>query len=264
MTLTNLLVAVNVLVYLAELATGGAERGSAVQRGILYGPAVVQHGEWWRIVSGAFLHGSIMHIAFNMFALYQVGNLVEQLFGRIRFALLYAIALAGAAAAVLWFNYDQPTLGASGAIFGLFGALVAVGLRLGKRGRSLIGQVVPVVAINLVFTFAVPGISAAGHIGGLITGFLAGLVLFMIPSQQRERAYAYAYAPSGEPAADRTASYGGSAAASGAPYANARAPHATDLSEPEPGVVTIEHPPHAAPHEEAAPVAPLETRDPRE
>jgi rhomboid protease GluP len=236
-TLTNLLVAINVLVYLAELATGGAEQGSVVQRGILYGPAVLQGGEWWRIIGGAFLHGSIMHIAFNMFALYQVGNLVEQLFGRVRFALLYAIALAGAAAAVLWFNYDQPTLGASGAIFGLFGALVAVGLRLGKRGRSLIGQVVPVVAINLVFTFAVPGISAAGHIGGLITGFLAGLVLFMIPSQQRERAYAYAFAA---------------------------APEEAHPSEPEPEVVTIEHPPHAAPHEEAAPVAPLETRDPRE
>jgi membrane associated rhomboid family serine protease len=252
-TLTNLLVAINVLVYLAELATGGADRGSVVQRGVLYGPAVVQGGEWWRIVSGAFLHGSIMHIGFNMFALYQVGNLIEQLFGRVRFALLYAIALAGSAAAVLWFNYDQPTLGASGAIFGLFGALVAVGLRLGKRGRSLIGQVVPVVAINLVFTFAVPGISAAGHIGGLITGFFAGLLLFMIPSHQRERAYAYAFAPGDPNAADRDA-----------PYAIATGPHATDLSEPEPGVVTIEHPPHAAPHEEAAPVAPLETRDPRE
>lgn len=213
MTLTNLLVALNVIVYVAELATGGDNRGSLVQQGILYGPLVVQGGEWYRIVSGAFLHGSIMHIAFNMFALYQVGNLVEQLFGRVRFALLYALALLGSAAAVLWFNYGVPTLGASGAIFGLFGALVAVGLRLGQRGRALIGQVVPVVAINLVFTFAVPGISAAGHVGGLITGFLVGLVLFMVPSQHRERAYAYAY---------------------------------------------------AAPHEEAAPVAPLETRDPRE
>ncbi|MEA2663673.1 MAG: hypothetical protein QOI11_617 [Candidatus Eremiobacteraeota bacterium] len=243
MTLTNLLVAINVAVYLAELATGGDQRGSVVARGILYGPAVVQGGQWYRIVTGAFLHGSIMHVAFNMFALYQVGNLIEQLFGRVRFALLYAIALAGAAAAVLWFSYDQPTLGASGAIFGLFGALVAVGLRLGKRGRALIGQVVPVVAINLVFTFAVPGISAAGHVGGLITGFLAGLVLFMIPSQQRERAYAFAYAPAPE---------------------ETNPDAAPDRRAPQPGVVTIEHPPHAAPHEDDEPVAPLETRDPRE
>jgi membrane associated rhomboid family serine protease len=247
-TLTNLLVAINVAVYLAELATGGDQRGGVVQRSILYGPAVVQGGEWWRVVSGAFLHGSIPHIAFNMFALYQVGNLIEALFGRVRFALLYTIALLGSAAAVLWFNFEQPTLGASGAIFGLFGALVAVGLRLGKRGRALIGQVVPVVAINLVFTFAVPGISAAGHVGGLITGFLAGLVLFMLPSQHRERAYAYAYAPAPQEA-DPVATY------------RAEAPR-PDEAQPE--VVTIEHPPHAAPHEDDEPVAPLETRDPRE
>lgn len=244
MTLTNVLVAINVAVYLAELATGGDNRGRLVQDWYLYGPAVVHGGEWWRVVSAAFLHGSIPHIAFNMFALYQVGNLVEALFGRVRYALLYAIALLGSAAAVLWFSYDQPTLGASGAIFGLFGALVAVGLRLGKRGRALIGQVVPVVAINLVFTFAVPGISAAGHVGGLITGFLAGLVLFMLPSPQRERAYAYAYAPGADP----NAAYG--------------EPLAADPRQPE--VVTIEHPPHAAPHEDDEPVAPLETRDPRE
>lgn len=245
MTLTNVLVAINVLVFLAELATGGAARGSVVAFGVIYGPAVVQGGEWWRLVTGAFLHGSIMHVAFNMFALYQVGNLVEQLFGRARFALLYAIALLASSAAVLAFSYDQPTLGASGAIFGLFGALVAVGLRLGARGRALIGQVVPVVVINLGFTFAIPGISAAAHVGGLITGFLAGLALFMVPSRQRERAYAYAYAPS---------------AAEPPPIENESL--ASNAHRPE--VVTIEHPPHAAPHEEEAPVAPLETRDPRE
>ncbi len=261
MTLTNLLVAINLLVYLAELATGGADRGRVVEQGVLYGPAVVQGGEWWRIVSGAFLHGSIMHVAFNMFALYQVGNLVETLFGRVRFALLYAIALLGAAAAVLWFNYDQPTLGASGAIFGLFGALVAIGLRLGARGRGLIGQVVPVIAINLVFTFAVPGISAAGHVGGLITGFVAGLLLFMVPSRQRERAYAYAYAPGASDAP-------GGADSAAEPYASGepQAPAGTGASGTAhpPQVETIDHPPHAAPHEEADPVAPLETRDPRE
>ncbi len=239
MTLTNVLVAINVLVFIAELATGGPERGSVAIAGVIYGPAVVQGGEWWRLITGAFLHGSIMHVAFNMFALYQVGNLVEQLFGRARFALLYAIALLASSAAVLAFSFDQPTLGASGAIFGLFGALVAVGLRLGARGRALIGQVVPVVAINLVFTFAIPGISAAAHVGGLITGFLAGLVLFMVPSRQRERVYAYAYAP------------------------GASEPPPIENDEIEPGAVTIEHPPHAAPHEEE-PVAPLETRDPRE
>jgi rhomboid protease GluP len=191
-TITNVLVAINVLMFLWELATGGPD----VDHGQLYGPAVVAGHQWWRIFAGAFLHGSYAHVGLNMLALYQVGNIVEQLYGKVRFVLLYTIAIVGSGLAVLYFNFDVPTLGASGAIFGLFGALVAVGLRLGARGRSLIGQVLPIIVINLVFTFAVPGISAAAHVGGLVTGFLAGLVLYMLPSQRQ-----YAYAPVAEPAA---------------------------------------------------------------
>jgi membrane associated rhomboid family serine protease len=194
-SLTNLLILINVVAFVWELATGGPD----YDHGYLIGSAVIEHGQWWRLITAAFLHGSIPHVALNMLALYQVGNLVEQLFGKLRFALLYALAMLGSGIAVIWFNYNQPTLGASGAIFGLFGALVAVGLRLGKRGRALIAQVVPIVALNLVFTFAVPGISAAAHVGGLITGFLVGLVLFMVPSRARERAYAYAFASVAEP-----------------------------------------------------------------
>jgi membrane associated rhomboid family serine protease len=131
-----------------------------------------------------------MHIAFNMFALYQVGTIVEQLFGKVRYVALYAVALVGAGLAVVYVAPNDLTVGASGAIFGLFGALVAVGVRLGKRGRGLIGQVLPIIVINLVLTFTIPNISAAGHVGGLLTGLVAGLVLFMAP---RRRAYAYAY-----------------------------------------------------------------------
>lgn len=221
LTLTNLLVAINVLAYVWEVATGGPN----VDHGWLYGPAVA-HGEWWRIVTAAFLHGSITHIAFNMIALYQLGNDVELLYGRVRFALIYAIALLGSSFAVLQFSYNEPTLGASGAIYGLFGAIVAVGLRLGKRGRGLIGRVLPVLLLNLAFTYTFPGISAAAHVGGLIAGLLAGLVLFMMPSRYRDAAYAYAFAPSDDAA----------------------------------GVQTIEQPPHAGPNADAG--APIE-RDPR-
>jgi rhomboid protease GluP len=222
-SLTNFIVAVNVVAFVWELATGGP----GVDHGYLYGPAVMVGGEWWRIVTAAFLHGSILHVGLNMLALYQVGNMVEELFGKFRFLLLYALAIAGSGFAVLYFAYGQYTLGASGAIFGLFGALVAVGLRMDARGRALVGQVVPVIVINLVFTFSIPQISAAAHVGGLITGFLAGLVLFRMP---RPPAYAYAYATPDEGARE---------------------------------VETIEQPPAAAPHEaEGAP--PLEVRDPRE
>ena len=213
---------INLVIYVWELATGGPD----VDHGWLYGPAV-SNGEWWRIFTAAFLHGSWAHVGLNMFALFQVGNLVELLYGRVRYALLYVLSIIGSGVAVLTFSYNLPTLGASGAIFGLFGALVAVGLRMGSRGRGLIGQVLPIIVINLAFTFAVPGISAAAHVGGLLTGFVVGLVLYMMPSERRQAAYAFAR----DPRSDAEA------------------------------VETLEGPPHAEPPEEAAdPVL----RDPRE
>jgi membrane associated rhomboid family serine protease len=226
-TITNFLILVNVLAFVWELTTGGPDN----DHGQLLGVAVVQYGQWWRIFTGAFLHANYLHIGLNMFALYQVGNVVEALYGKVRFILLYLVAIVGSGLAVVAFNYDVPTLGASGAIFGLFGALVAVGLRLGPRGRSLIAQVLPIILINLVFTVSVPGISIAAHVGGLLTGFVAGLVLFMMPAGHPTAAYAFA-------------------AASNAPA-------------PAPEVETIEHPPEAAPHE-AEDAPPFEEGDPRE
>jgi rhomboid protease GluP len=181
-TVTNVLVAINVVVFLVELATGGPD----ADHGQLYGPAVVVGHQWWRIVAAAFLHGSIPHVALNMLALYQVGNIVERAMGSARYLLLYAFATVGSGLAVLWFNYDVPTLGASGAIFGLFGALVAIGLSLPPRGMSIVTQTLPIIGINLAFGFLVPGISNAGHIGGLLSGFVAGWILFGIPSRQRD------------------------------------------------------------------------------
>ncbi|MBD5653633.1 MAG: rhomboid family intramembrane serine protease [Candidatus Eremiobacteraeota bacterium] len=184
LTVTNVLIFANVAVYAFIVAHGGpTEHDPYYVAGMLYGPAVLQDGQWYRIVTGAFLHGGIPHIALNMFALYQLGTFVERALGPWRMALIYAISLVGGGLAVVYFDPQNPTVGASGAIFGLFGALFAIGVRLGKRGRSLISQTIPILVINLVFTFAVPFISKAGHLGGLISGFLAGLVLFAM--QQR-------------------------------------------------------------------------------
>ncbi len=243
-SLTNALVVVNVIAYVWLVSTGGLSSNRALfDHGALLGAACLQNGQWWRIVSGAFLHGGITHIAFNMFALWQVGNVVEQIYGKARFAVLYILAMFGAGCAVVFLAPSDLTVGASGAIFGLFGALVAVGIRVGgERGRGLVMQVLPVVVINLVLTFTIPNISAAGHVGGLITGFLAGLVLFMTPSR---REYAYAYA--GDPQDERTIEG----------VAVETPPHVA------PYVETIEHPPHGAPHEDEA-ARRLELRDPRE
>jgi membrane associated rhomboid family serine protease len=115
-----------------------------------------------------------------MYSLYVLGRFVEVLAGSWRMLLIYAISLLGGGYAVVYFSPYDPTVGASGAIFGLFGALFAIGLQLGSRGRALIGQMFPVLIINLVFTFAVPFISKAGHVGGLLSGFAAGYVLFAL------------------------------------------------------------------------------------
>jgi membrane associated rhomboid family serine protease len=229
-----LLIAANVVAYVWQTTTGG---GINYDHGYLSPQSVLQYGEWWRVFTAAFLHGGIAHIALNMLALYWLGREVEAIYGKARFAFLYALAIVGSGLAIIYFSpYKIPTLGASGAIYGLFGALVAVGIRLGKRGRAMIVNMVPVIVLNLAITFTVPGISAAGHIGGLITGFIVGFVLFMGPRSAR---LAYAYA---------------AAAAATSPAATADHPA---------GVETIEHPPDAGPHEEAD-APPLHVRDPRE
>jgi rhomboid protease GluP len=192
MTVTNVLIAINIVAFLWEISTGGLSSDAALlAHGALYGPAVVQGHQYWRIVSGAFLHGGWLHIAFNMWALYVVGTAVERFLGGPRMLAIYIASMIGSGITIVLFSPDAITVGASGAIFGLFGALVGIGIRLGKPGRSLIGQVLPIILINLVITFTVPNISAAGHIGGLITGFLVGLVAFeMRPRAPLAPAYA--------------------------------------------------------------------------
>lgn len=180
MTVTNALIAINAIAYVWEIATGidfNSNR-SLYDHGALVGAAVTQDGEWWRIITGAFLHGGLAHIAFNMFALYQLGRFVESYLGPWRMLAIYAISLVGGGLAIVYFAPQDVTVGASGAIFGLFGALFAIGVRLGRPGRALIVQTLPILVINLVFTFAVPFISKAGHLGGLASGFVAGLVFF--------------------------------------------------------------------------------------
>ncbi len=180
--LTRLLIAANVLVFLWELTTGDTSDGYVLVRdGALYGQ-LVAGGQWWRIFTAAFLHAGWLHIATNMFALYQVGTFVELLYGRARMAIIYFLAIIGSGVAVYVFSFDAPTVGASGAIFGLFGALAAAGLRLGKPGRDLVQQSAGIIILNLILGFTVfRFVSNAAHIGGLIAGALVGFALFRIP-----------------------------------------------------------------------------------
>ena len=173
---TRALIAINIIVYLATIATGGgisANSGTIFEHGVLFGPFVAD-GDYWRLISSAFMHYGPEHLGMNMLMLWLVGTPLEERMGRGRFLLVYVTAgLAGSAGAIL-VSPCVLTAGASGAIFGLFGA----GLVLERQGVSLFGAWLwAVVAINLVFTFQANNISVGGHIGGLIGGALAMLAL---------------------------------------------------------------------------------------
>jgi membrane associated rhomboid family serine protease len=165
---TMALIAINVGVVLVELGINGSFEGNNVFiKGVLWGPFVAQ-GDWWRLVTAMFLHANIWHIAVNMWSLYIVGTILEYAIGRWRFLLLYFVSgIAGSAGALVW-SPTQPTVGASGAIFGILGALFV----LERRGSIATGgQVAGMIVLNLVITFAFSSyISVGGHVGGLIGG----------------------------------------------------------------------------------------------
>lgn len=174
---TMVLIAVNVVVYVITAAQGG---GLNVPGGQLFADwalqgAIISTGEWWRLVTAMFLHGSLLHLAFNMFALYWLGNIIEDALGTPRFILVYIVSGLAGSAGALWFSSAfAVTVGASGAIFGLIGALLI--LEYLATG-SFMGQAMILILVNFAFTFAVPGISKGGHIGGLIGGIVATYAL---------------------------------------------------------------------------------------
>ncbi|MDP9441514.1 MAG: rhomboid family intramembrane serine protease [Actinomycetota bacterium] len=180
---TKALIALNLLVFVLTAATGGAlGRGGELQgRLALFGPAVAA-GEWYRLVSSGFVHYGLLHIAFNMLVLYRFGEMLEASLGRLRLLALYlASLLAGSFGAVL-LSPLALTAGASGAVFGLVAA-AAIGLR--QRGvdvwQSGLG---PLIAVNLVLTFVIPGISIGGHLGGLLGGAAVGAAMLWSPDRR--------------------------------------------------------------------------------
>ncbi len=184
---THAIVVVCVLVFFWEIATMGAgiltgnvTIGQIDNAGALV-PALAQQGQWWRIVTSAFLHASIIHIGLNMFSLWVLGRFIEPILGTPRTALVYTLSLIASGLGVTYFsfgNLQDPTLGASGAIFGIFGALFAIGLKNGPAGLQLVRANLGILLLNLVFTFAFPGISKQAHVAGLLTGFLLTLAIY--------------------------------------------------------------------------------------
>jgi membrane associated rhomboid family serine protease len=173
---TYALIGLNVLVYLVTVAQGAGINqpgGSLFGKWALYGPLVAQ-GDWWRLITAAFLHGSVIHIGFNMVALAWLGGPVERYIGSVRYLALYLVSgLAGSAGALVA-TPTSVTVGASGAVFGILGALLIIEY---QQTGSIMGQASMLILINLAFSFTVAGISIGGHIGGLIGGILAMLAM---------------------------------------------------------------------------------------
>jgi len=194
---TKALIGINLAVYLITIAQGGGglsnPGGSLYNRWVLIGSNAVmtqavnagilpasllpsgdlaQSHEWWRLATSMFLHGSILHIGFNMYVLWWAGSQVEEYLGKARYIGLYLVSgLAGAAGAVIQTPFT-PVVGASGAIFGILGAMLILEWQFTGR---LTGQAMTLVVINLVLGFVIPNVSWGGHIGGLIGGILITL-----------------------------------------------------------------------------------------
>lgn len=175
---TLTLIAVNIAMFAGQFAT----KDLLTNLGLLYGPYVAG-GQYWRILSSGFLHGSILHIGFNMYLLYMLGPQLEQGFGSLRFSLMYFGSLFGGALAVLAFGFTEPTLGASGAVLGLAGAMFVAlwGRGVSPRQSPVFGLVI----LNLALPLLVPGISFWGHFGGVAAGAAMAGVLIWLPDKSR-------------------------------------------------------------------------------
>lgn len=189
---TEALIAINVVMFLLQQTSStfgfrfaiipGFADQPFVYRGYNYAIEGVVNGEYYRLVTGMFLHANIMHILFNMWALWVVGPQLERLLGRVRFLALYLLGgLGGSALVYLTMPGESQTLGASGAIFALFGALFVFARRLHADLRWIGG----IIAVNLVITFVIPGISWQGHLGGLVTGAALGAAYAYAPRRMR-------------------------------------------------------------------------------
>lgn len=175
---TYVLIALNVVAFLIEIAGGGGGlspgNSSIVFDFGLFGPLVAE-GEWYRLLTYGFLHAELLHIGFNMFALYFLGRILEPGIGTPRFVAVYFTSLFAGALGAILLDPNELTIGASGAVFGIFGATFVIAR---SRGVDALASTIGIVLLfNLAFTFGSDRISVGGHLGGLAAGLLCALVI---------------------------------------------------------------------------------------
>jgi membrane associated rhomboid family serine protease len=185
-TLTYVLIGICVAVQLGQslsgagAVSGGLGSSEIFRQGALYGPAVAA-GDYWRLVTSGFLHAGLLHLFFNMYLLYILGSMLEPAIGRLQFGILYFVSLLCGSFGVLIVSPHSLAVGASGAVFGLMGAAVVI---LRNRGIDPRQSGLPfLIGLNLLFTFLVPGISIGAHLGGLIGGAVAAVLLYEVPDR---------------------------------------------------------------------------------
>jgi membrane associated rhomboid family serine protease len=194
--ITKVLIGINAVAFLAVLATGGDIGGvgsSLTDQGTVFaawlgsdGEVVgVATGEWWRIITSGFLHGGLIHLGMNMLFLWILGPQLERALGRWNYLAVYIAGLVGGSLGALIFDPFVPTLGASGAIYGLLGAALVLqrssGINVWQSG------ILGLLLINVMITFAIPQISIGGHLGGLVGGLLASFAVVEISQRSKSR-----------------------------------------------------------------------------
>ncbi|NIJ14426.1 membrane associated rhomboid family serine protease [Saccharomonospora amisosensis] len=183
---TPVLIALNLLVYVLTAVQAQDFMRNDVSRlfndGVLWPVGIAAADEWWRLVTSGFLHFGLLHIGMNMLALWILGRDLELLLGKVRFLAVYFVSMLGGSAAVFAFGaVNTGTAGASGAIYGLMGAILVAVLRLRLNPTAAIG----IIVLNVVLTISIPGISLLGHLGGLVVGALAMVAMVYAPAKNR-------------------------------------------------------------------------------
>lgn len=197
-TVTQIIIAINVVVFLVEVATGmpvggvsGNSYGTLFVKGALVGPYYITDlHQYYRLLTAGFLHDGVLHIAFNMWFLFIMGPMLESAVGRLNFTVVYFVSLLAGSFGALLFQPGVPTVGASGALFGILGALMVVayyrGISIWQSGLAL------TLIINIVFSLTVSNVSIGGHVGGFIGGAICGWLIVQLSERRNQQAAAIA------------------------------------------------------------------------
>jgi rhomboid protease GluP len=187
--LTYALIILNSIVYLISAFLSqnftDMDMQTLVDMGALYGPYTVQDGEWWRLFTAMFLHGGMTHILMNMISLYIVGRAADMYFDTKSYLSIYLFSGLLGGLASLYMHPDSVGVGASGAIFGIFGALAGFFLahreKIASHSKAFMKDFAIIIGINLVIGFSIPSVDVSAHVGGLVVGLIGGFVLSKNP-----------------------------------------------------------------------------------